>query len=234
MGEYFDIHRFFERIPQILPYLSVTFQIVFFSMLFGTLLGVLVAVLRIRKVPVLHQLLGVYISFMRGTPLLIQMYVVYYGLPLIAQLVFGININRWDTLVFVIIAVILNEGAFLGEIFRGAILSVPPIQSEAGYSIGMTNAQTFLRIVLPQAVVVAIPGYGSDIISVFQNTSLVFVLGVIDIMGRAKTLGQATGHALEGLLVVALIFICISLILKQSFIFIENKMHYGRRSRNGI
>lgn len=237
MGKYFDINRFFDRFPQILPYLNVTFRIVIVSMVLGTLLGIVVAVLRIRKIPVLHQILGVYISFMRGTPLLVQMFIVYYGIPLIAGNlflnVFGINLNRTDVVVFVEIAIILNEGAFLGEIFRSAILSVPAVQSEAGYSIGMTNTQTFIRIVLPQAVKVAIPHYGVDLISVLHNTSLVFTLGVMEIMGKAKTLGAATGHSIEGFAAVACIYIVISLLLKGCFLVIESRMKYEVR-RYGI
>ena len=140
---------------------------------------------------------------------------------------FGINLNRLEPVIFVEIAIILNEGAFLGEIFRGAITSVPAVQSEAGYSIGMTGAQTFFRIVLPQAFKVAIPHYGVDFIGVFQNTSLVFILGVVDILGKAKTLGAATGHSLEGYLSAAIIYVSFSLLLKGVFLFIESRMKNG-------
>ncbi len=230
MGKYFDFERFIDTIPKIIPQLSVTFSIVLVSMIVGTVLAIAVAVLRIQRIPVLHQILGIYISFMRGTPLLVQMMVVYYGLPLLVQGLFGININTWSTIIFVDIAFILNEGAFLGEIFRSAILSIPPIQSEAGYSIGMTRLQTFTRIVLPQTIRIIIPSYGVDLIGVFQNTSLVFTIGgVLDIMGKAKTLGTATGHALEAYLVVALIFIILSLILRFLFFLINQKLQYERR-----
>lgn len=230
MGKYFDFERFIDIIPKIIPQLGVTFSIVLVSMVLGTILAIIVAVLRIQKFPVLHQILGVYISFMRGTPLLVQMMIVYYGLPLFVQGLFGMNINTWSTIIFVDIAFILNEGAFLGEIFRSAILSVPAVQSEAGYSIGMTRFQTFTHIVLPQTIKIIIPSYGVDLIGVFQNTSLVFTIGgVLDIMGKAKTLGTATGHALEAYIVVALIFIIISLLLRFVFYLIDQKLQYERR-----
>lgn len=232
MGSYFSLERFINVFLPILSCINVTFHIVIVSMILGTMLGIVVAVARIKEIPVLHQILGVYISFMRGTPLLVQMFIAYYGIPIILGPVFdslfGINLNRVDVTVFVEIAIILNEGAFLGEIFRSAILSVPSIQSEAGYSIGMTNTQTFFRIVLPQAVKVAIPQYGTDLIGVFQNTSLVFTFGVLDIMGKAKTIGAATGHTLEGFVVVACIYIVICLLLKGFFLLVESRMKYGR------
>ena len=151
MGNYFSIERFIHVFPKVISSLPVNLHIVFWSMLLGTLLAVFVAVLRLHRVPVVSGLLGLYISFMRGTPLLVQMMIAFYGIPIVLGTVFlnlfGINLNRLEPVIFVEIAIILNEGAFLGEIFRGAITSVPAVQSEAGYSIGMTGAQTFVRIV---------------------------------------------------------------------------------------
>lgn len=229
MDKYFNFERFIDTFPKILPQLSVTFSIVLISMIIGTILAILVAVIKIQKIFILDQILGVYISFMRGTPLLVQMMIVYHGLPVLMQDLFGIDINAWSTVIFVDIAFILNEGAFLGEIFRSAILSIPSIQSEAGYSIGMTRFQTFIRIVLPQTVKIIIPAYGVDLIGVFHNTSLVFMIGgVLDIMGKAKTLGASTGHALEPYLVTAVIFIMISLIFRVIFYFTDQRIQCER------
>lgn len=228
MGNYFSIERFLNVFPKIISNLSVNFHIVFWSMLLGTILAVFVAVLRLKKIPVISQIISVYISFMRGTPLLVQMMIAFYGIPLLLGTVFmnifGINLNRIEPAIFVEIAIILNEGAFLGEIFRGAITSVPVVQAEAGYSIGMTGAQTFRRIVLPQAFKVALPHYGADFVGVFQNTSLVFTLGVVDVLGKAKTLGAATGHALEGYIAATFIYVSFSLLLKGAFLLLEKKI----------
>lgn len=197
-------------------------------MIFGTLLGILVAIINLKNIPVVRQILAVYISFMRGTPLLIQMMIVFYGLPMIVQAVSGININRWDAVIFVDIAIILNEGAFLGEIFRSSILSVDSIQTEAALTVGMTKGQAYRRIILPQAVKIAIPPYGADLIGVFHNTSLAFCLGVVDLMGRAKALGTSTGHSLEGMIVVTLIYMIFSLLLRLVFWIIGKKIDYGK------
>lgn len=233
MGDYFSFDRFLVRIGQITPYVLVNFKMVFWAMLIGTICAIALAILRLKKIPVIEQILIVFISYMRGTPLLVQMCVAYYGIPIVfGNLIynaFGINLNRLDAIVFVIIAFILNEAAFLGEIFRGAILSVPTVQTEAGLSIGMTRLQILFRIVLPQAINVAIPQYGVDLIGVFHNTALAFTLGVLDMMSRARTLGVSTGHTLEGFVVVAIIYIIISLILKALFYLLEKKFQYGRR-----
>lgn len=228
MGDFFSWDRFFENIPKILPYLQVTFKIVFFATVAGILLGTLVAVIRINKIPIINQLLGIYVSFMRGTPMLVQMLVILYGLPIIVHGLFGVNINRLDKIVFVYITFALNQGAFLSEIFRSAILSVPSGQSEAGYSVGLTRLQTFMRIVVPQSIRVAIPSFGTDFIGLFQGTSLAFLIGVVDIMGRAKTIGTATKHVLEAYIFVMIIFITISLLLRGLFYLLDKKLSYGR------
>jgi L-cystine transport system permease protein len=217
MTNLFSWSRFFENIPKIVPYLTVTFQIVFYATILGVLLGMIIAVLRINKVPVLNQIIGIFVSFMRGTPMLVQMLVIYYGLPIIMQNIFQVNINRWDKIIFVYITFALNQAAFLSEIFRGSILSISVGQSEAAYSVGLTRLQTFIRIVLPQAARIAIPSFGSDFVGLFQGTSLAFLIGVVDIMGRAKTIGNATKHVLEAYVFIAIIYIVISLITKYFF-----------------
>lgn len=228
MIDFFNWERFFTNIPQILPYLPVTFKIIFYATVFGILLGIFVAVIRIKKIPVLHQLAGIYVSFMRGTPMLVQLLVIFYGLPIFIQQMFNINVNRWDKIVFVYITYMLNQGAFLSEIFRCSILAIPKGQMEAAYSVGLTQFQAFRRIILPQAARVAVPSFGSDFIGLFQNTSLAFLIGVVDIMGRAKTIGTATKHVLEAYIFIAILFIVISLIVKGFFYLLDKKLAYGR------
>lgn len=225
--DFFSWDRFLADIPRLLPYLSVTFQIVAYAVLFGSAAGLGIAVLRIRQVRGIQWLLRIYISFMRGTPILVQLLVVFYGLPLLLQQM-GINASRWDRSFFVYVAFALNEAAFLSEIFRSAILAVPFGQAEAGYSVGLTRWQTLRRIVLPQALRVALPGFGADFIGLFQQTSLAFLIGVVDIMGRAKTIGAGSHHALEGYLLVALVFMGISILLRAVFAFCDRKLSYGR------
>lgn len=183
MQELFDFQRFTKAVTQLIPYFYITLQIVLVAVSAGSLLGLLVAVLRIKKIPVIHHILSVYISFMRGTPMIIQMLLIYYALPGILWTTLGIDIGFWQKLTFVELTFVLNEGAFLGEIFRSAIEAVPYSQTEAGYSVGLTGFQTFLRIVLPQALRIALPAYGVDVIGIFHNTSIAFMLGVVDMIG---------------------------------------------------
>lgn len=229
MGKLFKWDRLFENIPKIVPYLSVTFAIVIIATIFGVILGILIAFINMKKIPILYPLFKVYVSFMRGTPLLVQLMLVYYGLPVWIDSTFGTNINReWGTIVFAYITFILNQGAFLSAIFYSAITSIPYGQTEAGLSVGLTEIQTFKRIILPQMVRVTLPPFGSDLVGLFQNSSLVFLIGVTDIMGRAKTIGTATKHVLETYVVVSIIYIIISLMIRGVFRYLNNKTGYGR------
>ena len=228
MTNIFSWERFWNIIPKLTPYLLITFQIVLVGLLFGTLLGIIVAILRLKKIPVIHQILSVYISFMRGTSMLLQMMVIYYGLPSLFEQI-GININDLDKLIFVYLTFVLNLGAFLGEEFRAAILAVSKEQTEAGYSIGLTAKQTFLRIVLPQAFIIALPSYGAEAIGCFHLTSIAFKLGVVDFLGRANTLGAASGHQLESYLFIAIVYISFSLLLRFIFVLLEKKYSFGKK-----
>ncbi|MCD8159490.1 MAG: amino acid ABC transporter permease [Clostridiales bacterium] len=229
-GSLFSWDRFFSSVPQILPYLAVTFKIVTAATIAGVLLGILVALVRIYKTPVLYQICTVYISFMRGTPMLVQMFLILYGLPFFLGPIFGSNIGRtWDKIYFAYITFILNQGAFLSSIFYSAIKSVPIGQTESGLSVGLTGFQNFTRIVLPQAVKTALPPFGTDFVGLFQNVSLVSTIGVIDIMGRATSIGSATNHALEAYLFVALIYIIISLFMRYVFAKTDVKLSFGKK-----
>ncbi|MBE7719172.1 MAG: amino acid ABC transporter permease [Lacrimispora celerecrescens] len=229
MDKLFGWERFFENIPKILPYLSVTFLIVIYATVLGVLLAVFIVLTELKRIPVLYPFFKVYVSFMRGTPMLVQLMLIYYGIPALIDPVLGTNINRgWSAVTFAYITFILNQGAFLSAIFYGAITSVPYGQTEAGLSVGLTELQTFRRILLPQMVRIALPPFGSDLVGLFQNSSLVFLIGVTDIMGRAKSIGAATKHVLEAYVFVVIIYIVISLTIRLLFYYLNTKLEYGR------
>jgi L-cystine transport system permease protein len=118
MDKLFGWERFFENIPKILPYLSVTFQIVVYATGFGVLLAAFIVLAELKKIPVLNPFFKVYVSFMRGTPMLVQLMIIYYGIPALIDPVFGTNINRgFSAVTFAYITFILNQGAFLSAIF---------------------------------------------------------------------------------------------------------------------
>lgn len=229
MADLFSWKRLVQNFPVLIVKLPITFEIVAVAFTLGFLLALLIATARIKKIPVLNQILTVFISFERGTPLLVQMLVVYYALPIVLKTFFGIDSRRWEKIIFVDLALILNQGVFLGEIFRGAILSIPKGQREAAIACGFSEFNAFVRIVLPQAVRVALPSTGLTLIGLFQETSLVFMIGVIDIIGRASALGATTGHSLESYVIIAVIFVLINFALTAITTKIDKKLTFGAK-----
>ncbi|MDR1979247.1 MAG: amino acid ABC transporter permease [Synergistaceae bacterium] len=223
MGKLFDVALVFEYMPVILSRFPVTLLIVSTSIIGGTLLGFLIALVRLYRVPVLNPAVVSYISFIRGTPVIIQMFLVYYGFPLLLLQV-GININRWDKLYFVLISYMLNNAAFMAEIIRSAIASVPAGQTEAAHSVGLSGFQTLRRIVLPQAFFTAFPAFGTRVVNTLESTSLAFTLGILDMLGQAQAIGVRTYHLLEGYVVVALVFIAASMLLEKGFAWMERRL----------
>ncbi|MBR0098219.1 MAG: amino acid ABC transporter permease [Treponema sp.] len=229
MADLFSWQRLIQNLPILIVKLPITFEIVAVAFTLGFLLALLIATARIKKIPVLNQILTVFISFERGTPLLVQMLVVYYALPIVLKAFFGIDSRRLEKIIFVDLALILNQGVFLGEIFRGAILSIPKGQREAAIACGFSEFNAFVRIVLPQAVRVALPSTGLTLIGLFQETSLVFMIGVIDIIGRASALGATTGHSLESYVIIAAIFVLINFALTAITTKIDKKLTFGAK-----
>lgn len=224
MENYFNINLIFQYLPQLLSRLHITLLIVLSATVIGLVFGIILALFRVYKVPVLNHISIVYISFMRGTPILVQMFIVYYGLPLLLMKI-GININRWDKLYFVIITYGLNAAAFKAEMIRAAIVNIPIGQVEAAYSVGMTKLQAFTRIIAPQSVIIILPTLGITLVGLLQDTSLAFTLGIIDVMGKVNAIAANTYRSLEGYVSAAIIFFILSILLEQLFSRLEKKLH---------
>jgi len=219
----FLVSLFIDSFPKLLSRLHITLYIVVVALLFGMLLGTYIAVVRLYKVPILSSLATAYVSFIRGIPILVLLYIVYIGLPLVVGFL-GVNINRWDTMIFVMIAYVVNTSAFLSEIIRSAVAGVDLGQTEAAYSVGMTRWQAFRRIVAPQALQIGIPALGNTIVSLLKDTSLAYTLGVIDIIGVIKAITGNTYRSLEAYAAAAVIFFILSFMLEQVFKLIERKV----------
>ncbi|RIJ64419.1 amino acid ABC transporter permease [Rummeliibacillus sp. POC4] len=231
MGKAFDPILIIEFLPTLIKYLGVTLEIVFFSMIFGTIIGIIVALPKLFHIPIVRQIVTLYISFIRGTPILIQLFLVYYGLPALLS-IWNIDITRMDALYFVIITYSLSHGAIFAEIFRGAIQAIDIGQTEAAYSIGMKPLQSFFRIVLPQAIRIAFPNMANSIIGSLKDTSLAFTIGVMDMMGRGETLISSTAHALEVYISLSIVYYVIVLVFEK--IFKISERYFNRYQPHGI
>jgi L-cystine transport system permease protein len=214
MANDFDLMLIANVLPILLQYLPVTLEILVCSILFGMLVGIVVAIPKLLQIPILKQIVTVYISFIRGTPILIQLFLVFYGIPAILKLV-HIDVTRMDAIYFVMITYTFSNAAAFAEIFRAAILTIDKGQMEAALSVGLNRAQAFFRIILPQALRVAFPNMSNTMISSLKDTSLAFSIGVMDMVGRGETLIASTTRALEIYLALSIVYYFIVMLLEN-------------------
>jgi L-cystine transport system permease protein len=158
MSSSYDIKIVFEAIPKLLSYLPMTLLLTAMPLFLGLALGAVIMAMREGKNKILRAFAQFYIFTMRATPPLIQIFLIYYGLPVIL-LQFGININGWSKVVFAILSLTFNSAAYLAEILRSSFAAVHKGQFAAASSIGMTTFQTYVRIIIPQAFKVFLPGF---------------------------------------------------------------------------
>lgn len=186
------------------------------SMVLGLILGFSVAVVRVTKVPVVSQIAAVYVSAFRGTPLLVQIFVLYYGLPSI-----GIE---FTPVTAGILALTLNVAAYLSESMRGAILGIDKGQWEAGLSVGLTWGQTLWNIITPQALRLAVPSLSNSLISLIKDTSLISVITVTELMLATKEVIAETFQPLPLYLAAAGIYWLLSALFERVQKALENRL----------
>jgi His/Glu/Gln/Arg/opine family amino acid ABC transporter permease subunit len=223
-----------NSIPRIAAGIHVSISIAGVAFVFGILIGFVVALVKIHKTPVLRRIVAVYVSFMRGTPLLVQIFLAYYGIPLVLRHLsdlygWDLDISRIPAITFMYVCFSLNVGAYLSESIRAAILSVDRGQVEAAHSIGMTAWQTLRRIILPQAAIVAVPNLGNTFIALLKDTSLAFAASVPEIIGRAKITAARTSNFLEAYIVAALMYWSICVVFEQLLRYSENRLRKHER-----
>lgn len=223
MGAPFDYTYIFGYFPKLLSTLGMTLLIVAGSLLAGIVVSFLIALPRLYRIPVLNGLARVYVSFFRGTPILIQLFLFYYGLPEMLKLV-HIDMSKAPVLVFVILTYGLHTGAFMSETIRASVTAVDRGQVEAAYAIGMKGYQAFSRIVLPQALAIAVPVFSNLVIALLKDTSLAFTLGVMEMTGKAETLGALTQHFVEAYISLSLIYLAVSLTLEKLLRIAERRL----------
>ncbi|MEX0381260.1 amino acid ABC transporter permease [Leuconostoc sp. MS02] len=226
MTNFFQPHLIWQYLPDVLSALPTTLLLTLVATIIGVIVGAGIAFVRMENTPIFKQIAIVFTSFIRGTPILIQMFLVYYGLPLFLGYV-GINTDSVNALVYLFITYGLNMAAFLSEIIRAALESVPASQREAALASGYTKQQMYFKIIFPQAVNIAMPSFATMVISLLQDTSLAFTIGVLDVVGKAKALGTATFHTVEAYISAMIIFVVLSFILERIFRLIENKSNYS-------
>jgi polar amino acid transport system permease protein len=211
-----------ENIAFIASGVGVTIGISALSILLATILALLAALGRLSKFPPIYALCTFYVSLIRGTPLYLQIFFFFLALPQVGIILPGL----WAG----VLALGLNYGAYMSEIFRAGLSSVGKGQREAALAIGMTPGQTMRRIVIPQALRFAIPPTGNEFIAMLKDSALVSATGFVhELMWRATKVGRAQFHNLEALITAAVFYWIMTLVFSYFQGRLENRMARGER-----
>ena len=212
----FDMNLVVNSFPLLLIGAGVTVQITVLSTAIGFVIGLIVGVARISNLRVLRMLAEVYVEFFRGTPLLVQIFLFYFALPVITG-------QRIDPFIAAISACGINSGAYVAEIFRAGIQSVDDGQMEAGRSLGMTWLQTMRYIIVPQAFKRVIPPLGNEFIAMLKDSSLVSVIGFEELTRRGQLIIAKTYGSFEIWMSVAVIYLVMTLTISRFVAYLERR-----------
>ena len=218
-----------ESIPKLFGAIPITLLMAFASAIMGWLLGLGIALIRKNKVPVLSQIFAVYVSFLRGVPMIILLYISYYALPNViysygVSIGREINVDSVPAVAYAIIALVLEQSAYASEIFRSSLAAVDEGQMEAAYSVGMTKTQALARIVLPQAMAIALPNLSGLFLGLVKGTSLAYYVGVYEITATANLLAMPALNFIEAYIMTTIIYEVISFIFNKVFRVVENNL----------
>ncbi|MCX7841732.1 MAG: amino acid ABC transporter permease [Clostridia bacterium] len=220
----------FSWIGQYYPYFIAgtvnTIVLAFFTVLFGVLIGIVVALMKISKNRLLKFVASAYIEFIRGTPLVVQISIVFYGLPVkFPEITFlGMEMERF---IPGIIALSINSGAYVAEIFRAGIQAIDKGQTEAARSLGLTQAMAMRYVILPQAIRNILPALGNEFVVVIKESSIVYIIGIAELMFSSSIVRGATYRALEPLLLTAVIYFILTFTLSKFLGIAERRMRAG-------
>jgi polar amino acid transport system permease protein len=215
--------------------LQTTLSILLIASLLGFVLAVVVALARLSRRKVIAKVSLAYTSVIRGTPLLIQIYIFYYGLgSLFAQFPALRGSFAWpylrDGYWYIVFALVLSVGAYVGEVIRGGLLAVPKGELEAASAFGMTQRQALLRVRLPRALRLLLPTLAGESVMLLKSTALASTIAVVDLLGAANVVRAQTFQIYQPLLVVAGVYVCLTFVVEGLFAFAERRGTPMRRS----
>ncbi len=204
-------------IPQVLEGLKVTIEIFIITLILSIPLGAIIALGRISKIKILKSITGIYVLILRGTPLLLQILFIFFGLPLI-----NISIPRFPA---AILAMVLNYGAYFGEIFRAGIISIDKGQFEGAEVLGLSKKDTFFRIIMPQALKRIFPPVANEIVTLVKDTALVYVVGLDELLKIAKIASNRLSSIMP-FVVIAVVYLLFNGIITKVLESIEKRFSY--------
>lgn len=211
------INEIIAFIPQVLEGVKVTIEIFIITLILSIPLGCIIALGRISKVKILNSITEVYVLILRGTPLLLQILFIFFGLPLI-----NISIPRFPA---AILAMVLNYGAYFGEIFRAGIISIDKGQFEGAEVLGLSKKDTFFRIIMPQALKRIFPPVANEIVTLVKDTALVYVVGLDELLKVAKIASNRLSSIMP-FVVIGVVYLLFNSLITKVLESIEKRFGY--------
>lgn len=197
-----------------------TFEVTVLSIIFAVIIGLFAGLGRISRITIVNRIATIYVEVIRGIPLLVQLFFIYYALGKFVQL---------PRLASAVIAMSVCYGAYIGEIFRAGIQSIPTGQMEAALALGLSRAQAMRKVILPQTFKMILPPIGNEFIALLKDSSLVSILAVSDLLRRGREFASTAFLYFETFSIVALVYLTITLFFSKLVAIMENRLNrYGK------
>jgi His/Glu/Gln/Arg/opine family amino acid ABC transporter permease subunit len=219
-----------DALPNLLRGALVTLQLTALSVVLGMVGGSLIGIVRLSASPIVSFAARAYIDFFRGTPLLVQIFMIYFGLPALITNIADRQFS-FDRLTAAVLALSLNSAAYIAEIVRAGIQSIEPGQREASQSLGLGPIQTMRYVIFPQALRRMIPPLGNEFITLLKDTSLVAIIGFEELFRRGQLIVAQNYRSFEIFASVALVYLVLTLLSSQAFSWLERWMNPVERAR---
>ncbi|MGG1290790.1 amino acid ABC transporter permease [Bacillus smithii] len=219
-----DIPFIWTALKEIIKALPLTLMLTVIPLIVGFFIGLVVALIRVYEVKGLSAVANGYVSFLRGTPIIMHVMLIYFGLPMLLQAVAPkLAISSIPVSVFVLTALSLSAGAYLSEVIRSGIISIPKGQAEAAYSVGMSTFQMMVRIILPQALSQSIPNFTNIFIGFLHTTSIAFIVSERELTGAAKIVASNNLKFLEAYIAAGIIYWVVTILVESISLLLEKK-----------
>lgn len=192
-----------------------TFEVTVLSIIFALIIGLLTGLGRISRLRIINRISTIYVEIIRGIPLLVQLFYIYYALGQLVQV---------PRLIAAVTAMSICYGAYMGEIFRAGLQSIPKGQMEAALALGLSRGQAIRKVILPQTVKIVLPPVGNEFIALLKDSSLVSILAVSDLLRRGREFASTTFHYFETYTVVALVYLVFTLFFSRLVGMMEDKL----------
>lgn len=224
-----DFGRVWEWMPTFLEGTMVTIVLSLSTVLIGSLIGLVVVLMKMSNMKPLNVIANLYTNIVRGTPMLLQLFIWLYGLPMLGISFSGIGFlgGTYGSREFItaIVALAINSGAYVSEVLRGGLEAVDKGQTEAGRALGLSKRETMFSIIIPQAIRTVLPGLGNEFITMIKESSIVSTVGVFDVMYTSNIVKASTFSIFEPLIVVGVIYFILTYSLSTLMKNLEKRLN---------